>query len=1828
MALFYWTRATFLVVFLLFTFQLHSQDYIMDGTPINDCDGFFLDSGGANGDYGPNENITTTVCASGVDGQGTHAQLLFSGVNFPEGDTLYFYDGPDTNAPLLGTANWFTPNVPFFVQATAANPSGCITFQFISNDTDETAGWSADINCVASCQIIQAVLESSDPVVDPVDTGYIDACPGQRISLSGMGLYPQDGLVYNHSDFTSEFHWDFGDGNTAVGPTVTHEYAESGGYTVQLTITDQEGCSNTNFISQRVRISPQPEFSALGTLDQEICAGDTINLGASVGEVDLNSTISVTPGETGFQTERTRSDSLALPDGNGAAYETSVNFTEFSPGQILSSVNDLEAICVNMEHSYLRDLEISIICPNGTEVVLHDFFDTQGNEVYLGEPIDFDGAFPTPGVGYDYCWTPDATQGTWLEVVNADPNIGTLPPGDYSAFDDLSNLEGCPLNGEWTIRVQDLWAIDNGFIFNWGIEFASQLYPNIELFSPDLVDFSWEQNPTIFYSEPDTIAASPVNAGAANYTFNVTDDFGCQYDTSLIFTVLPPTHPDCYNCADNLGPVNDTIICEGETVPFDVSSPVPLEQEIVFESFPQYPIGEDNHPPSNPYNSIIEINSISPTLLADPQAQITSVCFDLETDFLSDIEVFLRAPSGETLELTTGNGGGQDNYTNTCFTPVAATPITGGTPPYTGDFQPEGDWNDLTGANIIGDWTLLISDQFGNNMFGQLNSWSITFMTTNEISYSWSNAGTLDCNDCPTPVASPTSTTTYQVDASDLYGCTFTDDITVNVVNNQTAPVVDCEVTGDTEITFTWGAVNNIMEYEVNVIIDGVPSGFQGPVTDLFYVVDNLSPNTVVSLEVRVYTGGAPLNCTVEVGTSTCVNDNCFLDISLVDDIQAVSCFGLTDGAIQTSAEDGNMPYLFSLDGSTQTQNNGNFSGLASGMHFIVVSDADMCTDTLFFNVNEPELLEVTPVIDQAISCFDGADGILSATVQGGNTDFTYTWNTNPPSNGATLNNVSAGTYTVEVVDNNGCMASNSIVIDEPTALNIDLSPVPTSCHNTADGQIAANVTGGTGAYTYTWTNNLGDQEMHTGLQPGEYCVTVEDANGCQLNACATINAPEELVIQSITATEVDCFDNNTGTATVIATGGTGTYSYQWDDDNAQISETAVFLNAGNYTVIVSDEGGCAVSASVEVIQPELLEITFDLTDALCRAESNGAAIANPIGGTEPYAFAWETGSTDSLAADLAVGNYEVSVTDARNCEAIATATINEPAEFVSVSLEQTRNGCFGQNQNEAIAIPAGGTGTNYTYEWNDGQLSQTAIGLDSIIYSVTVADENGCTAEAQLELNDLPEIDFIINTIRPSCFGYTDGSMGANLVEGGSGMGYTYQWSTGEFTNIVNNLSAAVYTVTVTDSEGCQTIRERELPQPPQITFDFNITDVLCNGDQTGEATVINVEGENDNYTFQWDANAGGSTQATASNLGIGTYNVVVTDDENCSSEGQVIIEEPTMIEIEFELINNICHGDQEGVASANVSGGVSDYMLEWSTGSNSDKLSNLVAGEYILSVTDGNGCLMEATATITQPDRLELQIDTEDVTCFGDRDGTIFLDLLGGTPPYAYSLDNLEFNGASTIVGLVAGEYDIFIKDANDCRIFDNATINQPDEFTVDLGEDRRNINLGDSIQIFADQMNGEGDIIWEWSAPIDSVLSCTDCRAPFINSQNTITIHLDAIDSRGCIASDLITVVVNKNRVVMVPTGFTPNEDLTNDLLIVHGKEGTRITSFQIFDRWGEMVYERKDFMVNDASLGWDGTFRNEPMSAGVYIWYLEAEYIDGATETFMGQTTLIR
>jgi gliding motility-associated-like protein len=232
-----------------------------------------------------------------------------------------------------------------------------------------------------------------------------------------------------------------------------------------------------------------------------------------------------------------------------------------------------------------------------------------------------------------------------------------------------------------------------------------------------------------------------------------------------------------------------------------------------------------------------------------------------------------------------------------------------------------------------------------------------------------------------------------------------------------------------------------------------------------------------------------------------------------------------------------------------------------------------------------------------------------------------------------------------------------------------------------------------------------------------------------------------------------------------------------------------------------------------------------------------------------------------------------------------------------------------------------------------------------------------------------------------------------------------------------------------------------------------------------------------------------------------------------------------------------------------------------------------------------------------------------------------------MGGIPPYQYSLDNETFNGTGTFLGIFAGTYPVYVRDAGGCAYELQVTVTEPDPISVDLGPDL-DLTFGDSLQLEALISNAAGTVSYNWRGGYEGTLSCDSCAMPTVSPEFTIDYFLTVIDENGCVAEDRVRVNVRKDRVVAVPTAFTPNGDGNNDRLLVHGLPSTQVDVFRVFDRWGQLLFEDVDFPVNAADRGWDGFFRGQPMQSGVYLWQAVILFPDGSEEVYSGQTTLIR
>ncbi len=1641
----------FFLLIMCTAFSAKSQTFPMDGTDITSCVGFFTDSGGNNASYGPNENLTTTICPE-LSG-GTHVQLVFPSVELGAGDDLCFFDGEDATATQLTCASEFPAGGSFIVQATAVNPSGCLTIVFNSDGASEAAGWSADMNCIAACQIITSNLVGSIPFVMPADTGYIDICPGEGVEFFGAGSYPQDGAVYSHSDATSDFFWDFGDGTTGQGPNVFKVYDEPGGYTVQLTIIDQFGCLNTNFISQRVRVSTYPSFGISDMIPSVICSGDTVTLAAS--ELDTTAALSVGPNTGSFQSGGVLSDSLALPDGNGVSYSTSILFTDFSPGQILTDIDDFLGVCLLMEHSYMYDLDLELTCPDGTTVVMQDQSLGTNGEVFLGIPNESDDFMtnnpPLQGVGFEYCFRPTATNGTWTAFDSAN-NLPTLPAGDYNSLESFDAFLGCPLNGEWTVTITDELAIDNGWIFEWSIAFEQDLYPDLERFTPVITDLAWRDQASVIFYEQDSIVASPVAAGVAGFTLDVMDDFGCMYDTTILIDVLPTTHPDCYNCTESATFMEDTVSCVGSTVTISAVPPDTIAPESVsYFAYSNERVEFSIYPPALPLSVPTAVDFVFPDQITNGEAQVMSVCVNIEHKAAGDVILQLQSPAGTIVDLSVGNGNLANDFLQTCFTASATTPITAGSPPFTGDFLPEESFNAFNGENISGNWRLLVADA-SNGFDGTVQDWTITFAIENGLTYNWAPSPDLSCTDCAEPEVTPASLpANYSVEITDDFGCISLDTITITEIFGFPAVDVVCAPVSNSEINFSWNDVG-AMAYEVS--LDGGVTWIT-PTGNFNHLYDGLTIGQMATLQVRAI---AESDCPSAIGENTCTTFPCMLTIDTVS-TQRPACQGdLNGGAILTAAN-GSDPIEYFVNGAGPF--NDQITGLGAGPQEIIAIDVEGCRDTVSFTLASLSTpINLTTSMD-SVNCSGENSGIASVAAMGGFGNFNYTWNTVPVNNTNTAAGLIAGSYTVTVSDQAGCSAEATVVVLEPTPLTVTLDTTSITCNGLNDGTARLTPAGGTAPYTYFWTDGTTNSTI-TNVGTTAFSGTVTDGKGCSITVTAALTDPVQPTV-SLQQENLTCFENASGMVTATPTNTTGMVTYTWTGPNSFTSTVAQpdNLAAGQYCVTVTDSNNCEASECITLTEPAAMMLSVASTQVDCFNAPTGTATVTANGGAGNYQYLWSDGNNQNTAeaTSLLPGDYTVTVTDMNSCS--QTIDVNVPnGTEITLDIFSTSPLCANTSDGSATATAGGGAGS-FTYRWDTAANDQTtavAVGLVSGTYCVTATDMMGCTIDDCVVVTSTSTLEIpAINATPASCFGINDGT--AMVTATGGTAPYTYLWDddNAQFTNPAVSLPAGIYNVIVTDANTCTETAMIEVIEPDTLTAEITPTAVPCFGDNTG-SIISTVAGGNGGNVYSW---TNGTNLPDATNLLAGNYGFTVTDAMGCVATANTEVFQPAApITVTIAQQDTSCFAAMASSAFVTVQGGtpaLGSYQYSWTNGGGVDSVAtNMGAGTYRVSITDSNGCTEEAVIDIQEFSEIEINIASVDPTCFGDQDGRMAVNVvtrdgvIDDLNNYTYDWSNGESGMA--IIDLAGNtDYLVTVTDIRGCEGDTSQFLQAPDQITL---------------------------------------------------------------------------------------------------------------------------------------------------------------------------------
>lgn len=869
-------------------------------------------------------------------------------------------------------------------------------------------------------------------------------------------------------------------------------------------------------------------------------------------------------------------------------------------------------------------------------------------------------------------------------------------------------------------------------------------------------------------------------------------------------------------------------------------------------------------------------------------------------------------------------------------------------------------------------------------------------------SYLWSNGRT-------TQTITGITAGTYGVTVTGANGV-----VSQNITVNQPTQVL-ANITGDTcrlPVTLFatgWGGTGPYT-YTWDGMIPGQTLTVANPGTYCVTVVDATWCGIVECIKI---TGGT-INLNVQATHLTCPNVN--------------------TGQVQAFATGGVPPYNFQwsngLAGPT-------ISNLAAGTYTVTVTDTRGCSVTATATVTSPPPLiaNITPTNP---TCTGLNNGSATATATGGTPPYTYQWNNGFL--GPTRNNLGPGTYTVTVRDFNNCIVTQSVTLAPLSNLIVGAVPVAPSCPGVNNGSITANPSGGVPPYTYVWSIGGGGQ-VRNNLAPGTYSVTVTDGLNCTATATATVPAAPVFTIAMQSSNITTCGANN-GTASVVVTQGTPPFTYQWSN-GATGTSIISNLSPGTYAVTVTSAGGCTANGSVTITQPPPVFVNITATPRVCTGTFTGSAIATATGGTPPFSFVWSTTGTGPAITGLPAGQYSVTVTDANGCQA-----------FASANIQQAPNPVVGVNANP-IVCGLGNTGTAtafanngmppYSFNWSTGATGPTVSGLTTGTYTVTATDANQCVGTGSVNIT---VVNVSITVTRQSvlCFG---GNTGSAIASGSGGTPpYTYVWSNGVQGPVNANLTAGIYTVTVTDSNGCSATQNAIIAQPAQLGVTINSSALqLCPGEANATLTA-QPAGGTPAYSYLWST---GATTQSISNQPAGAYSVTVTDMNGCTATASITVTQFQAIQVTITGAEIVCGESNSGAAGVIVTGGTAPYTYLWNTGANSESVDGLGTGTYSVTVTDLNGCTSSAEIGIRVVDDFTATITPRNLLCFGDNSGSALIIAGGGSMPYTY----LWNNGATgpEAINLSAGIYSATVTDANGCVLNLQTTVQQPPQLQVSV-------------------------------------------------------------------------------------------------------------------------------------------------------------------------------
>ena len=959
-----------------------------------------------------------------------------------------------------------------------------------------------------------------------------------------------------------------------------------------------------------------------------------------------------------------------------------------------------------------------------------------------------------------------------------------------------------------------------------------------------------------------------------------------------------------------------------------------------------------------------------------------------------------------------------------------------------------------------------------------------------------------------------------------------------------------------------------------------------------------------------------------------------------------LTCFGNNTGVIQLAATGGQGNYQFSINNGGSFQASSTFFGLAAGNYNIIVQDAAGCSVSGIVTLTEPAPLSAS-YSSVPVNCFGSCDGEIAVTAGGGTPTYYYssdngvTLSTNP-----VLSGLCAGTYSVQVIDDNGCGILSMVSISSPTQVNAFANSNPSTC-GLPNGSIDAIASGGTPGYTYSLDNiNFSSATNFTGLAVGSYTVYVEDAQNCPGSIAIIVDSEPSPVITGTSTANTSCNGVCDGEITITSAGGTGIVQYSIGGAY-QVSNFFNGLCAGFYDLSVIDDNGCVTNAAgqIEITEPTPVTFTTVQSNLSCFGNSSGLIDITAAGGTPTYEYSFNNGGTfgtNNQLAGLAAGNYDLVVSDANGCTETGQVTLTEPPILEIIDLTTTDAVCNDYCDGTAFVTAQGGSVlSNYDYYWyvvtndpNTAQITDLCVGN----YTSAVVDDNGCFDTLQFVINepDPMEIDSI-NFTDPLCFQSCDGTIeifSATAVQFSFDGGTTFGPSSS-----ASGLCAGQYFVAVQNVDGCLAYDSTSvvLVDPDLLLLAAGPDTTICLGG-AGTLTTQAIGGVG-TYSYQWDNGVDQQSQVVSPTVTT-AYNVTVEDENGCVSvadETVVLLYDDLSMNVSNDTI--ICPTSQTIISSSVVSG-QPNYSYTWLNN------GNIVGTNSTLSInpSENSVYIIEVSDFCTTViDTIQVNVfDVPEVTfAVSEQDGctpmtvtiepTIDTGIFAGQCLWTFS-DGSQLTGCNGVTGTFVnpGCYTVDFSgtSVDGCPLSGSAD----DLFCVHPNPSA-NFTFNPSVITYIDPnvtlvnlTTGADSYLWnldEYGTSSDVQPNVSFTQADVADS---ITVCLFAYTNEGCADSICQTIIVGEAFAVYVPNAFTPDGDTYNQTFMPILPSDVVVSSyeFMVFNRWGEVVFKSQN-----PNEGWSGVYNGRIAQDGVYTWVLNVgDAIGGQQHEFVGHVSLLK